>query len=193
MYRATSLPIHLNPSFLKSRYWQHYAIGYPPVGRCVGCLLQRVGGWCQIYFCFIFQASRINVEALVTSALLRCSILHTAANWHCRQVHFPFLYLAITLFICLLTFWALFCFLHFSGSKDLCTLIGIPESMKAKACWVWRKPQRGIFRQCNELHFPLFPLKLMEICAERSLYCFGNTIFLSVICFISFISCSLSL
>lgn len=68
--RASSLLPQPNPSILISRYWLHYPIDYPPVGRCVGCLLQRVALWCQIYFCFIFQASRINVEALVGSALL---------------------------------------------------------------------------------------------------------------------------
>lgn len=67
--RVSSLLPQLNPSILISKYWQLYPIDYPPVGRCVGCLLQGVAVWCQIYFCFIFQASRIDVEALVSSTL----------------------------------------------------------------------------------------------------------------------------
>lgn len=106
IHRASSLLPQLNPSILISKYWQHYPTDYPPVGRCVGCLLQRVV-WCQIYFCFIFQASRIHVEALVSSALLY-AVLHMVAPWNCSQIHFPFLYLAIILFICLLAFWAHF-------------------------------------------------------------------------------------
>lgn len=39
------------------------------------------------------------------------------------------------------------------------------------------------FGEHNELVFPLFPVKLIEIYAGRSLYCFESNILLSVICF----------
>lgn len=43
-----------------------------------------------------------------------------------------------------------------------------------------------IVRHYNELIFPPFPLKFMDICVVRFQYCFENTIFLLVICFNSF-------
>lgn len=70
------------------------------MSRCNRCLLQR--GLVDAKDTFIFQDSRINMKALVSSALLRCSALHMAANWRCGQVRFPFLYLAVTFLICLL-------------------------------------------------------------------------------------------
>jgi len=79
----------------------------------MGCLLQSVVSLCQIYFYFILQTSRMNVEALVSSALLHCSVLHVAANWHCRQIHFPFLYFAVILFICLFDVFSPFLLLAF--------------------------------------------------------------------------------
>lgn len=54
-----------------------FPIGCPPLGRCLGCLLWEGGCLMPSVTWFVFQASAINAEALLGSALLCCSALAT--------------------------------------------------------------------------------------------------------------------